>query len=230
MDYKGLIYIADDEKDIRDLIKRFLQEAGHEVVAFENGDDLYASFEDKEPDLIILDVMMPGTDGFSLSVKIRKRSDVPIVFLTARDTDADYMTGFTAGGDDYFTKPFSPVKLTMRVNAILKREKNRVAAKTALEFGDIRIDASLKNCFVKGAALKLTKTEYDLMQYLLERQDQAVSREELLDKIWGYDALVETRVTDDTIKRLRKKLRTAESGVEIETVWGFGFRLKLISE
>lgn len=230
MEYKGLIYVADDEKDIRALIKSFLEEAGHEVAVFENGEGLFEAVEQQEPDLVILDVMMPGIDGFSLAAKIRKQSDVPIVFLTARDTDADFITGFTAGGDDYFTKPFSPVKLTMRVNAMLKREKNRAPEKNALQFGDIEIDTSLKICYVKSDVLKLTKTEYDLMHYLLERPDQAVSREELLDKIWGYDALVETRVTDDAIKRVRKKLRTAKSMVEIETIWGYGFRLKIMDE
>jgi len=224
---KGLIYVADDEKNIRDLIKTFLLEAGHEVLVFENGDDLYRQFEIRIPDLIILDVMMPGVDGFTLTNRIRKISDVSILLLTARDTDADYVTGFTSGCDDYFTKPFSPVKLTMRVNAILKRQ---LSSQTNIEdkdlvFEDIEIDSGLRVFKISGDEVKLTNTEFDMMEYFLKNKSRAVSRNELLENIWGYENAVETRVTDDTIKRIRKKLRDNNSKTLIETVWGFGFKL-----
>lgn len=146
----GLIYIADDEKNIRELIESFLIEAGHEVRSFETGDALLKEMEKEEPNLVILDVMMPGTDGFSACTKIRKHSEVPIILLTARDTDADYITGFTVGCDDYFTKPFSPIKLTMRVNAILKREMKEKKVETKeLVFQDIRLNQGLKTCLIK---------------------------------------------------------------------------------
>lgn len=222
----GLIYVADDEENIRNLIEGFLAEAGHEVQAFETGDALLKAFEEKEPDLVILDVMMPGTDGFTACTKIRKTSEVPILLLTARDTDADYITGFTAGCDDYFTKPFSPLKLTMRANAIIKRRKKETGEEGKdLRFLDLSLDPGMKVCKIKEKEVKLTGTEFELMLYLLSHQDRAVSREELLSTIWGYDAEVETRVTDDTIKRVRKKLSACESEAAIETVWGFGFKL-----
>ncbi|MDO5096983.1 MAG: response regulator transcription factor [Peptostreptococcaceae bacterium] len=223
------IYVADDEKNIRELIREFLTEEGYAVELFDTGDDLLKKFEQTPSDLVILDVMMPGTDGFSICSAIRKKSEVPIILLTARGTDADYITGFTLGCDDYFTKPFSPVKLTMRVKAMLKRlsksnEKNNA---DELFFGDITLNLLQKSAFCQNTELKLTNTEFALLSYMFEHQDKAVSREELLNMIWGYDNYVETRVTDDTIKRLRKKLSTQNSNVQIETVWGFGFKLSL---
>lgn len=221
------IYVADDEKNIRELIKTFLEEERFEIKLFENGDDLLAAFEQDPADLVILDVMMPGTDGFSICSSIRKRSEVPIILLTARGTDADYITGFTLGCDDYFTKPFSPVKLTMRVKAILKRlsKDHEKTATQELSFGDITLYPMQKTAYCKGLEIKLTNTEYSLLSYMIEHKDKAISRDELLQMIWGYDNYVETRVTDDTIKRLRKKIASYESNVVIETVWGFGFKL-----
>ncbi len=223
------IYVADDEKNIRELIREFLTEEGYEVELFDTGDDLLRKFEQSPSDLVILDVMMPGTDGFSICSAIRKKSEVPIILLTARGTDADYITGFTLGCDDYFTKPFSPVKLTMRVKAMLKRlsKSNEKSNADELFFGDITLNLLQKSAFCQNTELKLTNTEFALMSYMFEHQDKAVSREELLNMIWGYDNYVETRVTDDTIKRLRKKLSSHDSNVQIETVWGFGFKLAL---
>lgn len=222
------IYVADDEKNIRELIQSFLNEE-FDVSLFENGDELLSAFEKEPADLVILDVMMPGTDGFSICSALRKRSDVPIILLTARDTDADYVTGFTLGCDDYFTKPFSPVKLTMRVKAILKRlsKEDREKNPSELRFGDLLLQPMQKSAYCNDAELKLTNTEYSLLSYLIEHQDKAVSRDELLHTVWGYDNYVETRVTDDTVKRLRKKILSLNSNVQIETVWGFGFKLSL---
>ena len=221
------IFVADDEKNLRELIYTFLTEEGFDVEIFETGDALWREFESSTPDLVILDVMMPGTDGFSICSQIRKKSDVPIILLTARDTDADYITGFTLGCDDYFTKPFSPVKLTMRVKAILKRlsGEEQKPSEELLTYGDLTLHPMRKTAFCKEEELKLTNTEYTLLTYMLSNQDKAISREELLDQVWGYDSYVETRVTDDTVKRLRKKLLAAESEAAIETVWGFGFKL-----
>ncbi|MFC4805005.1 response regulator transcription factor [Filifactor villosus] len=223
----GLIYIADDEKNIRELLQQFLEEEGYLVKVFETGDLLLAEYEKTPPDMVILDVMMPGTDGFSVCSSIRKKSDIPIILLTARGTDADYVTGFALGCDDYFTKPFSPLKLTMRVNAVFKRlALNKPQAKVhELLFGDLKFVPEQKSAYCKEEELKLTNTEYEFLRFMLEQQDRAVSREELLNTVWGYDSEVETRATDDAVKRLRKKLKEARSNVIIETVWGFGFKL-----
>ena len=223
----GKIFIADDEKNIRDLLGKFLEDAGHEVRLFENGDSLLTELDNSVPDIVVLDVMMPGIDGFTACSRIRKaHPDITIILLTARDTDADFMTGFTAGCDDYLTKPFSPLKLTLKVNAILsklgKNEKNT----DEMAFGDLSVDVSSFSCRVLDSELKLTKTEFQVLSLLLSTPEKAVSRDKLLSDIWGYSE-VETRVTDDTMKRLRKKLKDAGSRVHIETIWGFGFKLTL---
>ena len=225
----GKIFIADDEKNIRDLLGKFLEDAGHEVRLFENGDSLLTELDNSVPDIVVLDVMMPGIDGFTACSKIRKAyPDITILLLTARDTDADFMTGFTAGCDDYLTKPFSPLKLTLKVNAILsklgKAETER--GSDVKSFGDLSVDVSSFSCKVLDSELKLTKTEFQVLSLLLSTPEKAVSRDKLLSDIWGYSE-VETRVTDDTMKRLRKKLKDAGSRVHIETIWGFGFKLTL---
>lgn len=225
----GKIFIADDEKNIRDLLGKFLEDAGHEVRLFENGDSLLTELDNSVPDIVVLDVMMPGIDGFTACGRIRKAyPDITILLLTARDTDADFMTGFMAGCDDYLTKPFSPLKLTLKVNAILsklgKAETER--GSDVKSFGDLSVDVSSFSCKVLDSELKLTKTEFQVLSLLLSNPEKAVSRDKLLSDIWGYSE-VETRVTDDTMKRLRKKLKDAGSRVHIETIWGFGFKLTL---
>ena len=224
-----LIYAADDELNIRQLIQSFLEEEGYEVETFETGDALLEKFKQKPSDLVILDVMMPGTDGLSICNTIRKFSSVPIIILTARDTTADYVTGITLGCDDYFTKPFSPVMLTMRVKAMFRRVEldKAIPYDEKLEYGDIEIMPKQKVAKCKGADLKLTITELNVLQYLMEKNGNAVSRDELLEKIWGYTSEVETRVTDDNIKRIRKKMNQQGSNVEIVTVWGYGFKLAI---
>lgn len=224
-----LIYAADDELNIRQLIQSFLEEEGYEVETFETGDALLEKFKQKPSDLVILDVMMPGTDGLSICNTIRKFSSVPILILTARDTTADYVTGITLGCDDYFTKPFSPVMLTMRVKAMFRRVEldKAIPYDEKLEYGDIEIMPKQKVAKCKGADLKLTITELNVLQYLMEKNGNAVSRDELLEKIWGYTSEVETRVTDDNIKRIRKKMNQHGSNVEIVTVWGYGFKLAI---
>ena len=223
----GKIFIADDEKNIRDLLGKFLADAGHEVKLFENGDSLLTELDNSVPDIVVLDVMMPGIDGFTACSRIRKaHPDITIILLTARDTDADFMTGFMAGCDDYLTKPFSPLKLTLKVNAILSKLGKNEKSTDEMTFGDLSVDASSFSCRVLDNELKLTKTEFQVLSLLLSTPEKAVSRDKLLSDIWGYSE-VETRVTDDTMKRLRKKLKDAGSRVHIETIWGFGFKLTL---
>jgi len=223
-----LIYIADDEDNIRNLVKTFLINDGYNVKDFPNGDLLLEEFDKKEADLVILDVMMPGCDGFEICTKLRQKSIVPIIMLTARDSDIDYITGITLGSDDYFTKPFSPMSLVMRVKAIFRRidfENNQRCDGYELKFGDITINQSNKIVMFEGNNIDLTPNEYNLLAYLFEHKERAVSRDELLNKIWGYNSEVETRAADDTVKRLRKKI--SNTNVKVETVWGFGFRLKV---
>ena len=220
------IYLADDEENIREVVKAFLESEGYEVTAFEDGDALLEAFRVAPADLVILDVMMPGSSGFEICRELRKISTVPIIMLTARDSDLDYATGINLGSDDYFTKPFSAMALVLRVKAIFRRidyEAGR-SAQDVLTFADLVIDQRTKTVTAQGKSLDLTPNEFNLLAYLVEHQERAVSREELLNKVWGFDSPVETRAADDTVRRLRKKIQDTDTVVE--TVWGFGFRLK----
>lgn len=221
------VYVADDEKNIRDLIASFLCEQSLEVEVFETEDQLFLRFLEEEADVIILDVMMPGTSGIDIAARIRKQSEVPIILLTARDGDEDFLQGFSAGADDYFTKPFSPLKLSLRVKAILSRHatSSKKSDADVIAYEGLTLSEKERLVLYKKVPLKLTNTEFELLKMLLKHQEEAISRQDLLQQIWGYEEDVETRVTDDTIKRLRKKLREVDSHVLIETVWGYGFKL-----
>ncbi|MCL2840194.1 MAG: response regulator transcription factor [Defluviitaleaceae bacterium] len=233
-----IIYIADDEINIRNLVKAFLEKEGFCVHAFATGDLLFDAFKNAPCDLVILDVMMPGNSGFIICTKLREISAVPIIMLTAKDTEDDYVSGLALGSDDYFTKPFSPMKLTMRVKAMFRRAamdaQNNNAPKTAqadeIIFEDIKIMPNMLTAYAQDKMLNLTKTEFKLLAYMIENQGKAIARQELLNTIWGYDSIVETRATDDTVKRLRRKLSEAGSKLSIDTVWGFGFKLGVKKE
>lgn len=221
------IYIADDEKNIRELIDGFLTNDGFEVKAFENGDDLLAEFLQSPSDMVILDIMMDGTDGLTICSQIRSKHNVPIIIVSARDSELDRITGFTLGGDDYLVKPFSPIELVARVKAIFRRvsldQSNTL--KNLLKYGDLTLNVSTRESLLNGLKLDLTPTEFALLAYLFEHSDRAISRNELLKNVWKFDFEVDSRATDDVLKRLRKKL--SKSCVIIESVWGFGFKLGL---
>ncbi len=225
---KQLIYIADDEKNILNLLENFLISSGYEVCVFHDGEALLQAFENEQPDLVILDIMMPGKDGLQCCSELRKTSQVPIILLTAKDTELDYVQGITIGSDDYLTKPFSPTVLLMRIKSLLRRvEMSRTMHPhpNELFFGDLCYKADEQTISCGRKKINLTQTEFHLLIYMLENPGKVYSREELLDKVWGYEATVETRVTDETIRRLRRKLSDTQSRVIIETVWGFGYKL-----
>lgn len=228
------IYIADDERNIRDLIKSFLESDGYEVSAFETGDELKAAFDEKPADLVILDIMMPGTDGLTVCKQLREESGVPIIILTAKDSEYDYVHGITIGSDDYLTKPFRPTALLMRVRSLLRRmdmnEKSDHSSKASEEdtgIGDLTFSSSRNEILCSGKPIKLTRTELKMLSYMMKNPDKAYSREELLEAIWDFDTKVETRVTDETLRRIRKQLSACESNVSVKTMWGFGYRIEV---
>lgn len=223
------IYAADDEKAIRELIQAFLQDSGYEVEIFENGDLLYDRFLEKPSDMVILDIMMPGHDGLEICRMLRERSDVPIIMLTARDTENDFVLGMTIGSDDYITKPFRPTMLQMKIKAIFRRIdlEHKDTLQEELQLGDLRISAYERKIYsVKTKqSLGFSMTEFALISYLAENPNKAVSREECLRRVWGIETDIETRVVDETIRKIRKKLTTLDGKVRIETVWGHGYRI-----
>ena len=223
-------YLADDEKSIRELLHSFLTSGGYTVRSFESGDALLAAFQQEPAELVILDIMMPGMDGLAVCRELRTVSDIPIILLTAKDSELDYVMGISQGSDDYLTKPFRPTILLMKVKALLRRvEMDRgkgAAADGELRCGDLRYSATENAVFCGAASVALTQTELRLLSYMMKQPEKAYSREELLNAVWGFDSEVETRVTDETLRRIRKKLLQAGSRVSVTTIWGFGYRLK----
>ena len=227
-DQQKRIYVADDDDNIRQIVRTFLSSDGYLVEDFPMGDLLMERFLQVPCDLVILDVMMPGSDGFTICTKLREMSTVPIIMLTARDTENDYAMGLGLGSDDYITKPFSAMALLMRVRAIFRRidfesRKHAADVPASVTVGKLVLDEDRRQILGNSQALPLSPTEYEVLKYLMLHRDQAVSREELLNAVWGFEAVVETRATDDTVRRLRQKLNGC--GVSIAAVWGFGFRL-----
>lgn len=220
-----IIYFADDEKNIRDLVVPFLEHDGFTVRAFETGDLLLEAYKNQKPDLVILDIMIPGTNGLDVMKSIRQYDNVPIIMLTARDSDVDFITAFNLGTDDYFTKPFSPIKLSLHVKALFKRlDEKAIKNDTQYQFLDLTLDTEKRIALLSNEEMPLTKTEFDFLLVLIEKPETAFSRETLLNRIWGFDD-IESRAVDDTIKRLRKKFKQYHSQVSIKTVWGYGFKL-----
>lgn len=231
------IYFADDEKEIRDVVTSFLKNEGYEVKTFSNGDKLLIEFIKQPCDLVLLDIMMPGTDGIGILTEIRKISKVPIILLTAKDTDSDYYSGLSLGSDDYITKPFKPIILLAKINALLRR----VRFEQEIQSGSIKTDKELVcgNLYfselkhevkVNNEVVTLTPTELKFLVYLMEHFNEAVNKSKILDVIWDMNYEVETRVADETNRRLRKKLTRAGANVYVETIWGYGFKLTNKSE
>ncbi|HEY9062552.1 MAG TPA: response regulator transcription factor [Pseudobacteroides sp.] len=226
---KKLIYIADDEVNICNIIKSFLMKEGYEVETFNDGRSILDSFNKKPADMLVIDVMMPELDGFSLCSAIRQKNSVPIIIVSAKDTEPDKIAGLTLGSDDYLTKPFSPMELMARIKSIFRRielDKTKDIQTEKLILADVEINSDLKQAEVRGKNIGLTGMEFALLHYLAQNKNKAVSRGELLDKVWGFESEVETRATDDMVKRIRKKLADSRSSLKIETVWGFGFKVE----
>lgn len=220
------IFVVDDERNIRDLIRKYLEKEDYIVTAFENSQNVTGEINRLKPDLLVLDIMMPGIDGLELCKEIRKHSDIPIIFVSARDEELDRILGLELGADDYLSKPFSPRELVVRVKNIFKRiEKRNQADAEVLNAKDIRVECHRRYIEKYGSELNLTTREYDLLEFMIRNKNMPFTREQLLERIWGYDYIGDIRVIDDLVKRLRKKLSDAGSLLEIKTVWGYGYRV-----
>lgn len=220
------IYIVDDEKNIRDLIKMYLGKEGFQATTFEDGTAVMENFVVDKPDLVVLDIMMPGIDGLDLCKSIRAISEVPIIFVSAKDDEIDRILGLELGADDYMVKPFSPRELVVRIKNIFKRiEKEPTEELDTLEIKDIIIYRNRRFIAKDKEEIVLTNKEYDLFEYLALNKNMPCTREKLIEDIWGYNYIGDTRMIDDLIKRIRKKLVSANSKLNIATVWGYGYRM-----
>lgn len=218
------ILIVEDEDRMRRLIRDYLKKEGYTVIEAEDGKLALEKFFNDDIDLVILDIMLPEYDGWTVMREIRKKSNVPIIILTARSEESDELFGFELGADEYVTKPFSPKVLVARVKALLRRS-NIFSEKDILKIGSLELDLNGHRVFNDGIEIKLTPKEYELLVYMAKNKGKALSRETILNGVWGYDYYGDLRTVDTHIKRLRLKLK-GNSDI-IETVRGVGYRLEV---
>ncbi len=222
------ILVVDDEPDITALVAYHLAKVGYRVSTAANGPDALRAAREERPDLVILDLMLPGVSGYDVLAELRRRDetrDVGVILLTSRREEADRIRGLSLGADDYLSKPFSPQELTLRVNALLRRlGAPAVSAGSTLSAGPITIDRSAHRVMLDGRELTLTATEFKLLLTLVERRGRVQTRPQLLETVWEAQPDIQTRTVDMHVQRLRSKL--GETGKLIETVRGFGYRFR----
>ncbi|MHB1414551.1 MAG: response regulator transcription factor [Chloroflexota bacterium] len=222
------VLIVDDEPHIVDLARLYLEREGFRVEAVGNGKDALDKAASLRPALVVLDVMLPGLDGFEVCRRLRQQGDTPILMLTARNDDTDKIVGLELGADDYLTKPFNPRELAARVKAILRRYEAGQRPSSVLELGNLRLDLARREAQVAGKEVSLRTKEFDLLTAFMRNRGIVLTRDQLLEMVWGYDFLGESRTVDVHITHLRDKI--AGSGVAIETVRGVGYRLAVAGQ
>ena len=221
------VLIVDDEPNIRDLLSTSLRFAGFSVHAVGNGADAVNAAEKGAPDIILLDVMLPDMNGFSVTKKLRSMGiNAPVLFLTARDETADKVTGLTVGGDDYMTKPFSLDEIVARINAILRRTKQVEVEDSILEVGEIKINQDAHEVFANGQPVDLSPTEYKLLRFLMSNPNRVLTTAQILDHVWEYDFNGEMGIVESYVSYLRKKLDPITSEPLIQTKRGVGYMYK----
>lgn len=219
------ILVVDDEANIRDLARLYLEKDGYRVETLGNGAAALARVRQNPPALVVLDLMLPEVDGWEVCRRIRAESNLPILMLTARDDDIDKIVGLEMGADDYMTKPFNPRELVARVRAILRRAETSAepSPSQSRTIGNVILDPSSREVTVSGERVTLRSKEFDLLLTLMDHLNQVLSREQLLDLVWGYEFYGQTRTVDVHIAHLRDKL--SGGNLSIETVWGMGYKL-----
>jgi len=228
--YMSKIMIVEDEADIAEMISMHLAREGHESVTVSNGLQVVPAAIEEQPDIIILDLMLPGLDGLSVFKRLRadtRTASIPVIILTAKSQVTDKIAGLESGADDYLTKPFSPRELFLRISAILRRTK-KVVLMSELRRGPFSLDRRNLKLFLRGQPLELTTTEFKLLTTLMENDQAVHTRADLLREVWGYNGDIATRTLDTHVKRLREKL--GEDGKCILTVRGTGFQFKIDAE
>lgn len=222
-----LIYVVEDDENIRDLMKIALEGFGYKIKTFETAEEALETFDKDLPDMAVFDWMLPGMDGVEAIAQIRKNShkkDIPIMMLTAKDRELDKVQGLDMGADDYMTKPFGVLELAARIRSLLRRAKTEeTVSENICDFQGLSLNTDTREVTVNGKVVELTFKEYELLHYLISMRSRVVSRDELLNKIWGYDYTGETRTLDMHIKSLRHKLQD-EDNKYIKTVRGVGYR------
>lgn len=227
---RPLIYVVEDDLNIQNVIKIALQNAQYDVVCFEHGKTLFEALSQKQPHLILLDIMLPGMDGIDIITRIKRKErlkNIPIMIISAKTTELDKVIGLDVGADDYLIKPFGVLELVSRVKALLRRTLTQ-ESKDILESHDYILNTKTHELSFHQHKKQLPKKQFEMFKYFLEHENQVVSREEMLNKIWGYDFVGESRTLDVHIKELRKSLyELSQNNQQIETIRGVGYKLSL---
>ncbi|MDX1690801.1 MAG: response regulator transcription factor [Acidimicrobiia bacterium] len=222
MTTKGTILLIEDEEAIADLVRMYFEQEGYRLVHAPDGERGLDAVRDRDPRVVLLDLGLPGVDGVEVCRRIRGLSDVPVIMLTARDSEVDKIVGLEIGADDYVTKPFSPRELLARVRAVLRRSEESPRAPSTVEVGGFTVDSGRREVTTPGGdTVHPTAREFDLLWYLAEHAGLVLSRGQILEAVWGYEYFGETRTVDVHVRQLRKKL----DGIPIETVWGVGYKM-----
>ena len=220
------VLVVDDEPIVRDVIVRYLRRDGFTTLEAGDGDRARELIETADPTLVVLDVMLPGTDGLELCRWIRSRSDLPVIMLTARGEESDRIVGLELGADDYVTKPFSPRELAARVRTVLRRSAAAVARPERLQYGEIELDGASREVTRVGEPVTLTAREFDLLWFLASNPRHVFSRSHIMDRVWGHAPALDTGTVTVHIRRLREKLEDDPAHPRhLQTVWGVGYRL-----
>jgi DNA-binding response OmpR family regulator len=222
------VLVVDDEPTIRDVVVRYLRREGYTTLEAGDGDAARVLVERESPNLVVLDLMLPGMDGLALCRWIRGRSLMPVIMLTARGEEADRIVGLELGADDYVTKPFSPRELVARVGSVLRRSdaSGVISAAETFQFGAIEIDAASREVRKSGVALRLTAREFDLLWFFARHPRRVFSRDQLMRSVWGYEAAYDTGTITVHVRRLREKIEDDPAEPRhLKTVWGVGYRL-----
>ena len=219
---RGAILVVDDEPNIAELIELYLTREGYQVFTADSGEAALRAVAEHRPRLVVLDVGLPGIDGLEVCRRLRQTSTIPVIFLTARDGEVDRVVGLELGADDYVTKPFSPPELVARVKAVLRRA-DPAATTEIIQIADAAIDLGRREVRVRGEVIAFTTREFELLQFLAEHPGLALSRQQILDGVWGYGWFGDERTVDVHLAQVRKKL---DGAVRIDTVRGIGYRLE----
>ena len=225
---KTRIMVVDDDPNIRQLVSLYLEKEGFEVTAAERGDEAIKAFRAAPPNLMLLDIMLPGMDGWQVCREVRKISNIPIIMLTAKDETFDKVLGLELGADDYIVKPFDMKELVARIKAVIRRFQVAEAPEKELVFPGLTINISQYTVTYMGKPLEMPPREIELLYFLASHPGMVFTREQLLEQVWGYDYFGDSRTVDVHVKRLREKLSGGEElGWQIKTVWGVGYKFEV---
>lgn len=229
MDNKQKILIVDDEENICELVRLYIEKDGFEAVIANDGNEAIAKFNTEKPDLILLDIMLPLKDGWQVCREIRTQSNVPIIMLTAKGETFDKVLGLELGADDYVVKPFEPKELIARIRAVLRRSNvnEEPASEDELRFDGLRINQSTYEVYIDDKKVEMPPKEFELLYFLAKNTNKVFTRDQLLDEIWGYEFFGDSRTVDVHIKRIREKIDGDDRVWSLKTVWGVGYKFEV---